>query len=418
MNYEQALEYIDSFPRFGKAVGLDNIIKLLKILGDPQEHCKVLHIAGTNGKGSVAAIAAEVLIKHGYKTGLYVSPYIINFRERIQINGEMISENRLAECCAEVKATVGTHFDDAAVFSQFEIITAIGFLYFAHENCNYIILETGLGGRLDATNVVKKPICTVITHISLDHTAVLGETTEEIAAEKAGIIKKNVPVVVSPQCDSAFHVIAEKCKEQNARLVAVKENDITDIKLGFSRTDFKYLGTAFSVSLAGEHQAYNAATALEMLKQTGISLNPRLVAIALNSVIHPARLEVVSESPPVIIDGAHNPDGITALCEYIKNINWQGSILFGALKDKNTEEMVHILSSLNKEVVTVTIRNNERAESAVKLAADFDVNGIKAMAAKNYEEAIKYLSKKPFLVCGSLYLAADIRKIFKNDNII
>ena len=272
MDYNKAIEYIYSLDRFGGNVGLSAISKVLGYLDNPQNKIKTIHIAGTNGKGSVAAMISAALIAKGYKTGLYISPFIIEFCERIQISGKYIEKQELAiltdkvkNACAKLNITLG----------QFEFITVIAFLYFSNENCDYVVLETGLGGRLDPTNVIASPEICVITSISLDHTAVLGTTYSQIATEKAGIIKHGVPTVICVQHPSSTDVIKKTCLENSSELSVCEMPQ--NIILNVGETRFTLNQKEYIVALSGGHQAENAALAITTLKKNSwsVSVSPR-----------------------------------------------------------------------------------------------------------------------------------------------
>ena len=411
MTYKEVLSKIAEYKTVSLKPSLSRIGALLKKLNDPQNSLKVIHIAGTNGKGSVAAQLNAVLLKAGFRTGLFVSPFILDFCERIQYCGQMISKESLVQNAIPVLKAAERLKAEGIPLSQFEVITAIAFLYFKEKKCDYCILETGLGGRYDATNVIKKPLLTVITKISMDHVGVLGNTIAEIASEKAGIIKPKVPVVTVPQEPAAMEIIQKAAKENAAPLKIVSKANAKSVSVGLSGTAFQYNNTEYKLNLLGLHQVENALLTIAAVNALLPELSSDIVSAALKNVNHPARMELISFEPFVLLDGAHNPDGAAALAEFLKSIQFKGGILFGAMKDKDTEKIVRILADHCETAVTVTVRNNPRAESAENLCKLFQSAGVRAVAAKDYSDALAFMKGKPLLVCGSLYLAADLRPI-------
>lgn len=401
MDYNTALNYIFSLDRFGGVAGLERITPVLEYFGNPQNKVKSLHIAGTNGKGSVAAMLNSCLQAAGYKVGLYMSPFIIEFCERIQINSQYISKEILADLVEMVKDTC-EKLD--ITLGQFEFITVVAFLYFEKENCNYMVLETGLGGRCDATNMVVKPEVSIITSISLDHTAILGDTISKIAKEKAGIIKSSVPVVTEAQENDAILVIKEACKQQNANLTVT---DLpTNIYIGIDSTNFNYKGLDYNISLVGKHQAYNATLCIEALKQLGV--DNKYICKGLANTVHPARLEIISKKPLVVLDGAHNEGGAKALAEYLKTTNFKGTAIVAAMQDKDAKTVAKEIAPYLNNIIAVKLHDNPRALPPQKLAEYFS-SFCNVELAENYREALALAEGSPLLVCGSLYLAADIR---------
>ena len=402
MNYNEALEYIHSLLRFGSRPGLERIRELLSALGNPQDQLKFLHIAGTNGKGSVCTMLSRCLIEAGYKTGLYISPYITCFRERIQINGEYISESDLASLTEKVKNT-------GIEVTEFEFITAVAFLYFKAKGCDVVVLETGLGGRLDATNVIKPPLAAVITGIGFDHTAVLGETLSEIAGEKCGIIKEDCRVFTTyNQPPEAASVI-----NSHKNVVAPDLLKLSGIKSDLSGNTFIYKGIEYNVSLIGRHQIENALLVIETLHGCSLSVSDEDIKKGLASVSFPARLEILSREPLVILDGAHNPHGARALSNEMRK--FQGiTLITGMMADKDCEEVVSIIAPLCEKIVTVTVEENPRSITAVDLAEIAKKYCPSVTAAENYSHALDLCENdKTIFVSGSLYLAGGIRELIK-----
>ena len=412
MNYNQSVEYIHSLLQFGIKPGLERIAMLLEALGNPQDKVKTIHIAGTNGKGSTSTHLANILTSAGYKTGLYTSPYVIDFCERIQVDGEIISKDSLAETVTKVKSEIEKLNAQGIVITEFEAITATAFLYFYESDCDYIVIEVGLGGRFDATNVIKKPEAVVITSISLDHIAILGDTISKIAFEKCGIIKENCVVITSSnQQEDAIKVISETCENKNCKLIITnpKETEILDDSI--FGTLFAYEDNVYKTKLTGNHQIENALNAIQCAKALGISEIP--IANGIEKTIMLARMEIIGENPLIIRDGGHNEGCANALHDFlakykVKNIN----MLIGLMADTDVEGYVQKIAPLCKSVVTVT-PSNPRAldsESLEKIAEKY-CNNTKSI--KNPKEGYKYIlsnTKKDetILVCGSFYLMSDI----------
>ena len=322
MNCNEAIEYIHSLEKFGINPGLERIRALCDELGNPQKKLKVIHVAGTNGKGSTSTMISNTLRKSGYSTGLFISPYVTDFRERIQYNGNMIEKHELAECVEQVKSAVDVISAKGLQPTEFEAITAAAFVYFEKKKCDFVVLEVGLGGRLDSTNVVEAPYVSVITSISLDHTAILGDTIEKIAAEKCGIIKFGAQTVAYPfQAPEAMAVIEKTCSERccNLTIPDISRLCINDEKL--EGTVVSYDGIDFTLPLAGEHMVYNACTAIEAvraLSRLAVDIPDEAIAAGIECSIMPGRLELIKKRPVVILDGGHNEGCAAALSEYIK----------------------------------------------------------------------------------------------------
>lgn len=390
MNYKEALDYIHSLTKFGSKPGLSRITELLNLLDNPQNDIECVHIAGTNGKGSVSTMISSALISSGKKTGLYISPYIIDFRERIQINGEYIEKEELAELTSFVKLKAEQIKDTP---TEFEFITALMFLYFKKKKVDIAVLETGLGGRLDATNVIN-PKAVVITKISKDHTEVLGNTLTKIAFEKAGIIKDRVPVIISPnQTDEALQEIIRIAKLKNSPIYVCN-------------TEKQYM-----LKLIGPYQQENAAAAVKCLEI--LNVPKENILNGLYNAFIPARLEKISNNPEVYIDGAHNVDGALALKNHLRG---NPVLILGMMRDKDVDEVIHQLAPMCKLVITVKVESNLRSETAENLAKKASL-WTKAIAAENYKQALNLAKENSngemIIIGGSLYLASDIIKIAK-----
>lgn len=414
MTYKQATDYIDSFLLFGSKLGLTRITKLLYDLGNPQDSLKFIHVAGTNGKGSVCCYAANILKNAGYKTGLFISPYIVDFRERFQINGEMISENELAEIVSQIKAVVDTYPADE-IPTEFEIVTAIGILYFYNNNCDVVVLEVGLGGRLDSTNVIKNPSVSVITSISLDHTQYLGDTLSQIAFEKGGIIKPNCPTVLYPvQKKEVFDKIEEICKDKNSSLTIPDKNAVTVVKEDITGDVINCCGIEIKLPLSGNVQKYNALTAITAIKNSGFTVSDENIENGIESAYFPARLQLVSKNPKILVDGAHNPDGVKALKTYVETYFDKPTAVIGMMKDKDIDSVLSQIAPLFSKIYTVTV-NNPRSISGYELAEKVKKYCDDVTPFESAEPAIKTAKQenKDFCVCGSLYLSGEALKILK-----
>ena len=429
MNYNEAMKYIENTAKFGMNFGLDRVLKILEYLDNPQDKIKCIHVGGTNGKGSTTAMISSILREEGYKVGMYTSPYLEEFEERIQVNGENIKKQELASIVTEVKeAILKVDVLKFGAPTQFEIITALMFYYFAKKKVDYAVVEVGLGGRLDATNVIN-PILVVLTSISFDHMNILGNTLEEIAGEKAGIVKKGSLVVSYPQEKEALNVIESKCKELGNKLIVVKKEDVKEAiidKNNFRQeisVDVSKNIYDVKIPLLGSHQSLNCAVclnAINALRESGVIIHDNSIREGLLKVKWIGRMEVLNTNPLVVIDGAHNIDGIKNLKESTdKYFNYKNLILIvGILGDKQVDEMINIITKGAKEVI-VTEPHNYRAEASSVLYEKIREKGIECFDIENYEEACeKALSLAEdddlILVCGSLYMIGDMRKVIRN----
>ena len=396
MRYNDALGYVHSLYKFGSRPGLERITQLLEAVGNPQDSLKYVHVAGTNGKGSVCAMTAKILESAGYKVGLYTSPFVLSFRERIQINGKFIPKRALAALAKKL-------IDTGIVVTEFEFITALAFMYFKSQRCDFVVLETGLGGRLDATNVIKMPLVCVITSISLDHTSVLGDTVEQITAEKCGIIKEGCKVVSSAQSEQAMSVIKQKAKD------VIVPAAYKTLQSDFDGQRFIYKDKEYTTALLGEHQIENAITAIETVKASGINISECNISEGLQKVFHPARMELIRKEPLLSLDGAHNPSGAKALEKLIKGKKL--CAIVGVMADKDYGQVLECTAPHFEKIVTVTVKENPRSLSAEELAAAVKPYNNNVCAAESYEQAIKMIGNEPCVVYGSLYLASAIRPL-------
>lgn len=420
MTYKESLNYIHSLCRFGIKPGLERINALLKKLGNPEEKLKCIHIAGTNGKGSTSTALANIMIAEGKKTGLFISPFVVNFRERIQINGEYIKEKDLADLTYEISKIVPEVEKEVEDnITEFEFITALMFAYFKEQNCDVVILEVGLGGRLDSTNVITKPLASVITQIALDHIVVLGDTIDKIAYEKCGIIKADCPVITtSHQNPRALPVIEKIAKDKNSPLKIANISSVENVKIAPYGSEFTYKGMNITVNLAGRHQIENMTAAAETALALGVSKTAIVRGIA--NTKFPARLEILSRSPLVILDGAHNENGADVLANYLDEHKLTPVTLIGMMADKNCEAVVKKIASRSKAVFAVKVEGNPRTETAENLSQIAGEYCVNSFTAENYGYALSLAFQRckktnlPLLICGSLYLASDIRDMAIN----
>lgn len=401
MDYTAALEQIHKNGNFALPVGLERVKAALERLGNPQNDFKSIHVAGTNGKGSVCAMLASVLKKAGFKTGLFISPYIINFRERIQINGEFISEDAVSSLVEEILST-------KLILNEFELIAVMGFLYFSREKCDVAVIETGLGGRLDATNALppQNKLVSVITKIGLDHTALLGDTIEKITAEKCGIIGDKTVTCIGQETAAL-----NKIKAVSKQLILPNEADLITLKSDIFGNSFVYKGLKYEVPLGGRHQINNAVTAIEAVRTAFPDIEYKTVSAGLLNVKFPARLEVLSKEPLIIADGAHNPCAAKALRAALNSISGNITAVIGMMADKDCDEFLRILSSAVSEIITVTVTDNSRALTASQLALKARRLCKNVESAESLDDAICKAVKKgnTCIITGSLYFAAEAR---------
>ena len=424
MNCNEAIEYIHSLEKFGIKPGMERIRALCDKLGNPQKNLRVIHVAGTNGKGSTSTMISNILCKNGFNTGLFISPYVTDFRERIQYNGNMIEKAELAQCVEKVKAATDELSIEGIHPTEFEAITATAFLYFEEKKCDFVVLEVGLGGRLDSTNVIDTPCVSVITSISLDHTAILGDTIEAIASEKCGIIKCGAETVAYPfQNEKAMEIIKNTCAE---RCNVLHVPDFKLLKIGeemLEGTNASYDGLDFVLPLAGEHMIYNACTAIEAvraLSRFGIYISNDSIVHGIESSIMPARLELIKKKPVILLDGGHNEGCAKALSEFIrKHLSGKRIIMVSSMMaDKDylsylSETVPHSDTFIATKVdMPRALSSSELKLNAMNYCDDcYDISN----PQKALETARNMLNNyDALIVCGSFYLAGDIRNILLN----
>lgn len=416
MNCEEAIRYIHSVGWHSPEPGTERIAELLHAMGDPQKTLSCIHVAGTNGKGSTCAMLDSILRASGYRVGLFTSPYIRAFTERIRLDGENIAQDELASLTEEVKGVV----DSLGIsVTEFELITAIAFAYFVRKNVDYVVLEVGLGGRFDPTNVIPKNLLAIITGIDFDHTALLGNTIQEIAAEKAGIIKEGCPCLYGGEDNAAYRTIRAFADKRHAPFYTVDRSSYRKTTADLSGTVFdfdRYRG--LHLPLLGSYQPYNATlvlTAVSVLETLGLSISEDAVRRGLEQTRWMARFELLASDPIVIYDGGHNPQGVLAavksICEYFPE--QRVNVLSGVMIDKDFDAMIEELKSVSRRVFTVT-PNNPRALSAQEYAAQFASHQISSTAYDSIEEGVRDAIRDsrangvPLICLGSLYLYSDV----------
>ena len=418
MNYEQALEYIHAVQWAGHKPGLSRTRTLLAALGDPQRQLRFVHIAGTNGKGSTAAMMASCLRKAGYRVGLYTSPFINRFNERIQVDGQQIGDQELVELVEKVRPAAEAMTD---VPTEFEIITALGMLYFAQKQCDVVVLEVGLGGTLDSTNVIEHPECAVITALGMDHVKELGPTLADIAAAKAGIIKEGCPVVSYGGVPEADAVIRRVAAEKHAQLtevdfgrLQVDGGDLDQVTFDFDGLD------RVRLPLIGSYQPRNAAlaiTALRVMREKGWNIPESAIRAGLETVQWAGRFELLRHHPAFVLDGSHNSHGMTATVQSLRD-RFPGQkfvFLVSIMADKDVDKMLELLAPLAVRFVTVAA-HTPRAMPAQTLAEHIRRYGCTAEAAPTIEAGVKRAvelgGEGPVCALGTLYFSGDVRRAF------
>lgn len=425
MTTQQAIEAMHALPRMGQgAPGLARMQNLCDHLGNPEKELQCIHIAGTNGKGSLAAMTSSILTAAGYKTGLTISPYVVDFRERFQIDGEMIPPRTLANLTEKVLDAIDAiEAEGGEKPVEFEAVTALAFLWFAREKCDLVVLETGLGGRCDATNVVPHKLVAAITKIGYDHMEVLGDTLDKIATEKAGIIKEGTVVVNYPdQPAEAMGPILTAAAEAHTSIITPDKDDLTLLRGKRLENRIDYGGYRAALGLPGTHQANHAAMAVEIAlalwREFGYDISDDAILQGLADARMPARIEVLRRHPLLLLDGCHNPDGAKMLAATLTRADFEENLVgvLGVLADKDYKDMLSDLAPCFAKVYTVT-PNCPRALSAEELQkeARFHTDAEAAdSVADAIRKAVDYADENNLagvVVCGSLYLAAEARPL-------
>jgi len=432
ITYSEAIDYIYDLTKYGIKLGLENINYLLYLLGEPHKKLKIIHVAGTNGKGSTCSSISSILQSDGYKVGLYTSPHLVDFTERIKINHKPINRKKVSELLERIKPYIEKVANTPSYGHPtfFEVITSMAFLYFFEEQVDYLVLEVGLGGRLDATNVCE-PLISVITHIDYDHMDKLGNSLEEIAREKGGIIKPEGIVISSNQYEEAYNEIRKIADEKKSLIYSIGR----EISYKIVKSDIK--GVIFNLKgiyreyknlhtpLLGRHQADNAATAItaiEALKIRGVNITEKAIRVGLEKVKWTGRLEIIQNNPTLVLDGAHNPNGVKVVRDALKEIfSYHRLILVLAIfADKDYKKMIQIIVP-NADLIITTKTESSRATSPriiAKEAAQY-IDKNKIIVTENIPQAINCAlsnSKEDDLICitGSLYTVGEAKKYFKS----
>jgi len=421
MTVREAVEYIHSVSWRGCRPGLERITELCEKMGNPQDSLRFLHIAGTNGKGSTSSMLASVLEKAGYSVGLFTSPFVEEFGERIRLNGENIPEQALADITSLVKSVADTMTDKP---TEFEMITAIGLEYYKRTKPDYVVFECGLGGRFDSTNIIKTTVLSLITGIDLDHTALLGDTPEKIAWEKAGIVKAGVPVLFGEGTDGAAEVVRKEAEALSSSFTRTDYAKLHGITSDLGGTDFSFGEKRYHLGLLGLYQTRNAAnvlTAIDILRENGHRIPEEAVVAGLSAAQWKARFEILGRDPLVIYDGAHNPQGIAGAVENIRHYlaplgeNGKIDLLMGVMADKDHDRMIAMLSPFAKKVFTVTPANARSLDSA-EVKREFITHGVDGEAFPDLADGVSAAKRHakengvPLLCLGSLYMYADVKK--------
>ena len=424
MTCQEAIQYIHSNSWHKRKPGLDRIRALLDAIGNPQKAFRCIHVAGTNGKGSVCAMLDSVLRTAGYRVGLFTSPYIRRFHERIQANGAQIDDEELAEITAYIRPFAEAMEETP---TEFELITAIGFEYFRRAGVQYVVLEVGLGGRLDPTNVIEDPLLSIITDIDFDHTEQLGNTIQAIAIEKAGIIKEGYPCLYGGRDSSACRTVGSIAALRHAPFHTVDRSEyhVNEMTLEGTLFDFDCY-TNLRLPLLGTYQPYNAATvltALRILADYGIAGTEEQMRRGLESTVWPARFEVVRKDPIIICDGGHNPNGVSAAVKSVQAYfpDQKVNILSGVMTDKNYDEMIEALKPIARHVYAVR-PENPRALSADRFAAHLTSHKIPATPYESICDALSHAiedsrrNETPLICLGSLYLYSSVVEALEQMN--
>lgn len=418
MTYEEALQYFDQTDLRGSYLGLEEISRVLDRLGNPEKQLKFVHVAGTNGKGSTATLLESCLRKGGYTVGLYTSPHLVRYNERFKVNGEEISDELLASVTERVKVVVDT-LEKAP--TQFELMTCIGFCCFLEAGCDIVVLEVGLGGRADTTNVIPVPEAAVITRIGLEHTEILGDTLEKITAEKAGIVKAGGTVILGDPTPEVLSVTEEICRRQGAELILSDPAEAKPISRSVEGQKFGWKQySEISLSLLGRHQLQNGCTALatiEALKGKGWNIPDEAVLEGFRTAVWPGRFECVSRNPTVIIDGGHNQQCAEAIADALKEYfpGKKCTFLIGVMADKNFKGIFDALLPLAEKVLAVT-PDSPRALKAPRLCEKLEeeYGFVNAVSYDALDDALNALRQEAgaedlICICGSLYMVGDVR---------
>lgn len=410
MNIDETMDFINSFSKSGKAItDLSRARGLMERVGNPEKQLKFIHVAGTNGKGSTVEYISNALILSGFRTGQFTSPFITHYADRIRINGREIDEESLCEIAETVKNAA-----DSRDYSQFEITMAIAMLWYVREKCDIVVLEVGIGGLLDCTNVIPSPVASVITSISLDHTAILGDTVEKIAVQKAGIVKENSAVVLSMYNKKSVGEIVGKAASEKGSLLIQPDADAFEI-LGISAegSRFRYCGREYTAAMIGRWQCVNAVTAIEVcryIRSCGFDVSEDNIAMSIETSRVKARVQFIGGNPPVIVDGGHNPDGVENVISFVRGMKCIAAVM-GMVDSKDYESSVRRVAQYCDIIYTVDgfAYNCISAEKLAETAGRYTLSDACTTLGEAVGKAKKYACENSgtVLVCGSLYLASE-----------
>lgn len=420
MKIEEALDFLNQSYKLGRKLGLDNIKRLLIKLGSPEKRLKIIHVAGTNGKGSTCAMIYNVILEAGYSAGFYSSPHLVHYNERFSYNGKSIKDAELAKNIEKVKLAceelVAQGYEHP---TEFEILTAVALTFFDDVGLEYAVMEVGLGGKLDATNAVEEPVLSVITPIAMDHQAYLGDTLVAIAGEKAGIIKPKIPVVSGLQEAQVMEVLKNTAKEKNASFYPMDESQLEIIRCDLEENHFKYKESEYKLNLLGRHQIDNAILAIEslhiMVQNNRIDVSEEEIRKGLLKTRWPGRLEKISESPEIFIDGGHNAHGIKAVAQILSPEDKKRRLLLlGMRSDKDYKEVLDLLLPLFREIV-LTEPVGDQVVSLEEFQKEAALRGLEAQGDRDYRKALSLVLDKAskddqIFVMGSFYLIGEVKE--------
>ncbi|MDE6426652.1 MAG: bifunctional folylpolyglutamate synthase/dihydrofolate synthase [Ruminococcus sp.] len=417
MNINECMEFINSYSKSGGHItDLSRAENLMKLIGKPEKKLKFIHVAGTNGKGSTVEYISNALIYSGYKTGQFTSPYILRYNDRIRINGTEIDDNSLCNICGFIRKKIYNQLYSPS-YSQFEITMAIAFLWYVREKCDIVVLECGIGGLLDCTNVIPPPVLSVITSISLDHIEILGDTVEKIAQQKSGIIKEGSAVILSIDNKRTVKYLVEKtAKEKNAEFIIMPDHrDFKYCTIESDNEPFTYKNKQYKTVMLGFHQPRNAVTAIEVceyLRKKGFEISDENIKKSIETTKVKARIQYIDGKPPVIVDGGHNPAGVSQLCSVLANTDRNIYVVIGMVDSKDYPECVRNIAHYSKVMFAVdgfapnAVPSEKLAEISRKYGTHTGVyHSLDKAVAKATEYAL--LNDGIVVVCGSLYLASE-----------
>lgn len=424
MNYQETMDFIHGTHKFSIKLGLDNVSYLLNLMDNPQDALSFIHVAGTNGKGSTSSYLNSMLMAAGYKVGLYTSPFLEVFNERMRVNNQNIPNELLAEITTMVKKCIDQMLLEGLNHpTEFEIVTAVAFEYFKREKVDLVVLEVGLGGRLDSTNVIKKPLVSVITPVELDHVEYLGDTIAKIAAEKAGIIKAGSLAVIHPQLEDAMTVIEAKCLALETKLIVALTSDIQILEMSDLGTTFKVGEERYHIGMLGEHQTRNATVALTTIKALNdeglINVSKSAMIDGLAHANWPGRMEIMYRSPIILIDGAHNLHGAKGLSNAVKTLFKGKEIIsmIGILEDKDVSGILQEMIPLSHKVIC-TEPDNPRKMKASTLSEQVSAFGVETYVEAEikdaFEKALALATPESVIILfGSLYMIGSARTVIR-----